>query len=140
MAAALPAEHRQRRARAVERAHEVDVHHPPHDVGFHLLDRAVVAEAGIADHDVEPAERLLRARHELHDVGFARHVHRHRLGAAARRSDTRHRFVEPIDSPRPEHDGDALARQMFGDGKTDARRCAGDGSDRAFQLHGCMIL
>ena len=54
------AEHRQRRARAVERAHEVHVHHPPHRLGRRLLDGAVIAEAGIADHDVEPAERLLR--------------------------------------------------------------------------------
>ena len=120
MAAALPAEDRQRGARAVERAHEIDVHHPPHDVGIHLLDRAVVAEPGIADHDVEPAERLLRARHEPLDVLLARDVHRHRFSAAAGRSDARHGLFESIEPPRAEHDRDALARQMFGDGQADA--------------------
>ena len=71
-------------------------------------------------HDVETAERLLRPRHELRDLGFAGHVHLNRLGPASARSDSRDRFLEPIDAPRPEHDGDAFARQMLGDGQPDA--------------------
>ena len=47
---------RQRGARTVERPHEVDVHHPLHRVRRRVFDRAVVSEAGIAHHDVEPAE------------------------------------------------------------------------------------
>ena len=136
MAVALAPEHRERRARAVERPHEVDVHHAAHDVGFHLLDRPVVAEAGIADHDVETAERLLRPRHELCDLGLPGHVHLDRLGSASARSDPRHRFVEPIDAPCPEHDGDSLTCHMLGDREPDAGGGAGDGSNRAFQLHG----
>jgi hypothetical protein len=36
------------------------------------------------------------------------------------RSDTRHRLLETIDPPCPEHDGGTLACQMFGDGQADA--------------------
>ena len=54
VAVALGAEDRQRRACGVERAEEIDVHHPPHDVGRSPFERPVVAEPGVADRHVEP--------------------------------------------------------------------------------------
>ena len=64
VAALLLAEDLEGRGSAVERAHEVHVHHPLHDRCRCFLDRPVVAEPGVADHDVEPAERPAGVLHQ----------------------------------------------------------------------------
>ena len=116
---ALSAEDRQRGARAVERPHEVDVHHPLHHAGVHLVDASVVAEAGVADHDVETPERLLSARDEPHDLCFPRHVHDHRRGTPPGSSDLLHGDLEPIASPRTEHNRHAFVRKVFSNSQPD---------------------
>ena len=73
-----------------------------------LLDRAVKAEAGVAHHDVEPAERA-----------SARATSRARVGsrvtsiatASARPpadANRRDGLIEPVRTARAQHDGDAL--------------------------------
>ena len=129
----LRAEDRQRRARAVERAHEVDVHHPPHDLGRRVLDRAVVAEAGVADHDVELPEPACACCDETLHVRLDRDVHRDRLRPAAGGANAGDRFLEPIRPARAEHDRDTLSRERLRTGEADARGRAGDGRDAAGQ-------
>src|SRR6185436_5883268 len=60
VAALLAAEDGQRRPRRVVGAEVVDVHQLPHLLRRDVVDGAVDAEAGVAHHHVEPAERLDR--------------------------------------------------------------------------------
>ena len=55
--------------RRVDRAQDVDVHQPSRDVRRRVVERAVKADAGVADHDVEPAKRGDRTRDERVHVG-----------------------------------------------------------------------
>jgi hypothetical protein len=139
MAVPLRAEYRQRRARAVERAHEVDVHHPPHRVAGRLLDRAVVAEAGIADHDVERAECLARARHEPRHVGLGRDVHHDRLGAPAGRANAADRLVQPVGAACAQHDRNSFLRELLRRREPDAGRRPCDHRDARRHNHSRII-
>jgi hypothetical protein len=137
--APLLPEHGKRRARAEERPHEVDVHHPPHDVDRRILDRPVVSEPGVADDYVERAERQSRGVDEPIDVRLDRDVHRHRLDAAARSADFRGRLLEPIDAPCAKHDGDPFTRKRLRACKADPRRCTRNRRDAALEGHEGMI-
>ena len=130
------AEDRQRRARAVKGAHVVDVHHPLHDVGRRLVDRAVVAEPRVADHDVEAAELAHRHAGEGLDVVLAGDVHLHDRGAAAGVADLARGVLQQRDPARPEHDRHAFTREMRRAGQPDAGRAPGDGRDAARENHG----
>ncbi len=85
---------------------------------------AVVAEAGVADHDVEPAEAPTCTRDQRNDVGSrvtSIVIASARPPPAANAVDG---FVESLSPPRAEHDGDTLRGEPLRHGETDARRCA----------------
>ena len=71
MTALLPSERLHRRARRVVGAEIVDVHDALHFVRRNLLDRAIDAVAGVAEHRIEAAEARDGLLDEgAHDVGF----------------------------------------------------------------------
>ena len=74
MTAALAAEHGQGARAGVEGAVVVDVDEPPHLIRRDVVHDAVDAEAGVADHHVEPAEALDRAIDQHLHVARLRHV------------------------------------------------------------------
>ena len=74
VARALTPEDRERRPRRVVGAHVVHVNQPSHVGGRNLIDRAVDAEARVADHHVETAEVLDGSGDEPVHVGFVADV------------------------------------------------------------------
>ena len=85
----------QRRARGEERAVEMDCQHLLPFREFEFVDRRHDLDAGIADEDVDAAERGDRLRHAGFDFGFTRDIHRHAERLAAdfrdlRRGSVRH--------------------------------------------------
>ena len=71
VSAALLAEERQRRPRREIRAHVVHVEQLLHARRLDLIDRAVDAEAGIADHHIEPSKSFHGPGDELVHVRLA---------------------------------------------------------------------
>ena len=126
-------------AGAVEGPHEVHVHHALHHVGGGVFDGAVVAEARVADHDVEPAEPGDREVDEGCDVCLAGHVACTCDGGSAGRLDPVDGVRQTIGAPRAQHHVHTVPREMFRAGESDARRGACDHRRAAAKLHPGMI-
>ena len=122
MASRLGSKDWQRRTGPVKGSHEVHIHHSLHRLRRRVLDRSVVPEAGIADHDVEPAECVERALHQLLHVGFGCNLGHDSLGAAAAGADAGDCFVEAIGAARAENDRDTATREVLRDRQSDAGR------------------
>jgi hypothetical protein len=128
---ALAPEGGHRRGDAVQHAAQVDVDHRGPGVDVAVGQRADLADAGVADQDVDAAELRDRARHQLVQVGAARDV-----GAAgdhprAPVAQLAGDGVQPLGAPGAQgHDG-APFRQQPGGGLADAAARPGDGHDLA---------
>jgi len=83
---ALPLEHRQRRGDAVKDAAQVHIDHRRPAVDVEVGHRADLADAGIAEKDVQAAEFVHGSRDELFDLVVLRDVDLHRQRPAAARS------------------------------------------------------
>ena len=81
------------------------------DVGWCVVERAVEADAGVADHHVEAAERLDRARDELLHVSVDRDVAWHRERVSARTRQLPHEIVQPVLTPGRQHHRRAIPRE-----------------------------
>ena len=100
------------------------------DVGRRVLDGAVVAEAGIADHDVEAAERRSALRSTSRGTSVSEVTSMATASARPpRRANVADGLLEPVRAPRAEHDRDAGAREMPRHRQADARGGARDHRD-----------
>ena len=104
MAAVLPAHDLERRARGIERAHQVHVDDTPHRLRRGLVEWAVIADAGVAHHHVEAAEGVDGAVDECGHVRFRRYVAGHRERFPARAPQVGHELLEPVRAPRRHDD------------------------------------
>ncbi len=127
-----------RRLVVVEVALEVDVDDRVPLLLGHLPDDAVPGDAGVADQNVEAAERLEHPRHHGLGVGVARHVGLDRQTLATQLLDLGHDRLGlvVVASVVDRHVG-ALARQLERDRPADAEAAAGDDGALSFesQLH-----
>ena len=139
MAALLLSKDGKGSARTIEGAHEVDVHHAPHRLRRRFLHGAVVAEAGVTDHDVEPAERGACPFDERRHLGLDRHVHREELGTTTAGADAIRRLAEPVFAPCPKHHRGAGARELLRASEPDACRRAGDHRRTPRKIHERII-
>ena len=92
--------------------------------GVELDERAVGADAGVRDHDVDAAvarRRLLDERRQLRAVA---HVGRHGDGAGD---------AEIVTRARGEAELHPLVGELAGDGGTDAAACSGDDCHLSFE-------
>ena len=84
-----------------------------------MFDRSVEAETGVADHDVEAAERRLGPSDETLHVSLVDDVDGDRVGASSGAADPFDGGGEPILAACPEHDCRSLPGQQFGAGESD---------------------
>ena len=121
-------EMRDRRARRIDRALEVDVDHLLEVLERRVHERVVRADAGVRDADVEAPEALDGLGDRVLDLPDLPHV--------AREPE---RVGEPqvVSASRSETDRDALVRQCPGDRSSDPATRARDERDLALELHAC---
>ena len=101
----------------------------------------MIADAGVADHHVEPAERLDRRGDESIGVGFDGDVGGDRDRPAAAAADGGDQIVEEVFAPRRDDDGAAFGGDTFGGGAADAGRRASDRDDASVEpAHFEMIM
>src|SRR6202042_1545487 len=128
---ALPAEHRERGRDAVEHAPEVDVDHRRPAVDVEVGHRPDLADAGVADQHVEPAELLNGRVYQALEVRAAGDVGRAGDGTPAVVADLVRELVQAVGTARAQGDGGAALREQARGGLTDAAARPGDGDDLA---------
>src|SRR6185437_2683687 len=131
VAAALPPEDRQRGGDAVEHAPEVDVDHRLPAVDVEVGDGPDLADAGVADQYVEPAELLDRRVGQALEVLAPGDVGGAADGTPAVVADLLRELVQALGPARAQHDGGAPPGEQPRGGLADAAARAGDGDDLA---------
>src|SRR5499426_1516977 len=108
-----------------------------------MLEHAAGRGAGIVDHDIDAAERLVGLRDEILGVGVFAEIGRDRHDPAVGfPRDLGRRLFERLLAPRADGDIDAFSRQGAGDAFADARAAAGDQRRLAleFKVHVDLLV
>ena len=120
-----------------EKPEDVGLEHLPPMLGVGDRDRLRIADAGVVDHDVEPAGRRRCVRDECRDLFGHPDVHHVCLCGSARRDDALDRCLHRGGAAsRQDHMG-ALGTECLCDGATDPARSAGDDRGAARRVSGC---
>jgi cobyrinic acid a,c-diamide synthase len=128
---ALPAKHRERGRDAVEHTPEVDVDHRRPAVDVEVGHRPDLADAGVADQHVEPAELLDGPAYQALEVRAAGDVGGAGDGSPAVVADLLRELVQSVGAARAKGDDGAALREHARGGLADAAARPGDGDDLA---------
>jgi hypothetical protein len=131
VALALPAEHRERGRDAVEHAPEVDVDHRRPAADVEVGDRPDLADAGVADQHVKPAELLDGRVYQAVEVRLAGDVRGAGDRTPAVVADLLRELVQAVGAARAQGDDGAALREQARGGLTDAAARPGDRDDLA---------
>src|SRR5262249_18546380 len=133
--AALLDHDRQHIAQAAHVAHELELHAFLPVVLAQVLDYAARRRAGIVDHDVDAAERLVALLDEVLGLGVVAQVGRDRYDLAVGfLGDLGRRLLQHILAPGADRDVDAFLGERAGNAFADALAAAGHQRGLAVKL------